>query len=161
MENILIIRSASFQQLDLNLKAICEKYKDSKIDILTHEHGVKLAEKYSVIDEIYVYPYKSGFESKNKVAALKDKKFDVVIVPVTNLSGAGFFNVLKYALTIKTDKLVMCNVISDLREINKISIYNMEVKNCLFKFIAFIFTTIFGILSLPLLMVKLKNSRKK
>lgn len=161
MENILIIRSASFQQLDLNLKAICQKYKGSKIHILTHEHGVKLAEKYSVIDEIYVYPYKAGFKSKNKVKALKDKKFDIVIVPVTNLSGAGFFNVLKYALTIKTDKIVMCNVVSDLKEINKFSIYAMEAKNCLFKFIAIIFTIIFGILSTPFLAVKLKSVKKK
>lgn len=161
MQNVLIIRSVSFQQIDLNLKAICEKYKDSKINMLTHEHGVKLAEKYSVINDIYVYPYKSGFESRNRVKELQNSKFDVVIVPVTNLSGVGFFNVLKYALTVKADKIVMCNVISDLKEINRFSIYVMEAKNCLFKFVAAIFTIIFGILSAPFLMIKLKNSKRK
>ncbi len=46
MKNILIIRSVSFQQLDLNLPAIKEKYSPCSISLLTHEHGVKLAEQF-------------------------------------------------------------------------------------------------------------------
>lgn len=160
MKKLIIIRSVSFQQLDLNLKAIKEKYPDHEISILTHEHGVKLAEKYKDIEKIYVYPYKSGFQSGNKVKEIENVKFDVVIVPVANLSGAGFFNVLKYSLTFKTDKIVMCNLVSDLKDMTRTSIYLLEASNFLFKVVSGIFTGIVSIIFIPFLFLKLKGGKK-
>ncbi|MDG0794581.1 hypothetical protein OMP38_29885 [Cohnella ginsengisoli] len=58
MQEVLIVRSVGFQQLDNNLPKIKEKFPNSRLSILTHEHGVKLAEKYGDIDRIYSYPYK-------------------------------------------------------------------------------------------------------
>ncbi|AAK80128.1 hypothetical protein BJV85_001710 [Clostridium acetobutylicum] len=161
MKKLLIVRSASFQQLDLNLKAIEKKYKDYEIDILTHEHGVKLAEKYNNIHNIYVYPYKESFKKGNKVKEIENIKFDVVIVPVTNISGAGFFNVFKYALSINSDKIIMCNVISEFKDRDRLSIYIMELSSFVFKILSGFFTCLFGIVSVPFLIFKLRAAKKK
>ncbi len=148
MKELLIIRSVSFQQLDLNLMEINKKFPDYKISLLTHEHGVKLAEKYSLIDNIYVYPYKGAFKSGNEVKKLNDKVFDVLITPVTNISGSGFLNVLDYSLSIKSKAYYMCNLISDIEEYDKSRIKVKKILNNLYILIS-------GILSLPLLVISL------
>lgn len=161
MKEILIIRSVSFQQLDLNLPAIKEKYGDCKISLLTHEHGVKLAEKYSDIERIYVYPYKSGFSIANKVKKLDDIEFDVVVVPVTNINGGGFFNVLKFSKSIKAKSRAMCNVVSDITHFTMKDIYWREVKSFLMKFVSIIGTIIISPIILVMLLIKLKSIEKK
>jgi hypothetical protein len=148
MKELLIIRSVSFQQLDLNLMEINKKFPDYKISLLTHEHGVKLAEKYSLIDNIYVYPYRGAFKSGNEVNELKDKVFDVLITPVTNISGSGFLNVLNYSRSIKSKSYYMCNLISDIEEYDKGRIISKKILNNLYILIS-------GILSLPLLIISL------
>lgn len=161
MKNILIIRSVSFQQLDLNLPAIKEKYDDCKISLLTHEHGVKLAEKYSDIDKIYVYSYKDGFNISNKVNELSNKNFDVVVVPVTNINGGGFFNVLKFSKSINTKERVMCNVISEISSFTMRNIYSLEIKSFLMKFISILATAIISPIVLMILLFKLKSIEKQ
>lgn len=160
MKNILIIRSVSFQQLDLNLPSIKEKYGQCNISLLTHEHGVKLAEKYSDINKIYVYPYKSGFNIKNKVKELEDKEFDIVIVPVTNITGGGFFNVLKFSKSIKAKERVMCNVISELKLFSMADIYAMQLKNYCMNTISFICTAILSPFVLIALLFRLNEIEK-
>lgn len=161
MKKLLIIRSVSFQQLDLNLTAIVKKYNDYEMNILTHEHGVKLAEKYSNIKKIYVYPYKSEFKKGKKVKEFENTKFDVVIVPVTNMSGAGFFNVLKYVLSINSDKIVMCNVASEFKDVSRCFIYKMEGLSLVFKVVSMILALIIEIVFMPYLLFKLIVYNKK
>jgi hypothetical protein len=160
MKNILIIRSVSFQQLDLNLPAIKEKYGECKISLLTHEHGIKLAKKYCDIDKIYVYPYKDGFNIYNKVNELSNKNFDVVVVPVTNINGGGFFNVLKFSKSINTQERVICNVISDISLFTMGKVYSLEIKSFLMKVIAISFTLILSPIVFIVLLLKLKSIEK-
>ena len=157
MKKVLIIRSVSFQQLDLNLPAIKEKYKDCSICLLTHEHGVKLAEKYSDINEIYVYPYKEGFNINNKVKELENLEFESVVVPVTNITGGGFFNVLKFSKSIKCRERVMCNVISDIKSFKMSDIYWLQVKNLLMNVISGLGTVILSPIILLCLLFRLKK----
>lgn len=161
MKNILIIRSVSFQQLDLNLSAIKVKYGECKISLLTHEHGVKLAEKYSDIEKIYVYPYKNGFNINDKVNELSNINFDVVVVPVTNINGGGFFNVLKFSKSLNAKERVICNVISDISLFTMANIYTLEIKSFVMKFISIIATVIISPIVLILLILKLKFIEKK
>ena len=161
MKNILIIRSVSFQQLDLNLPAIKEKYGECKISLLTHEHGVKLAEKYSDIEKIYVYPYKNGFNIDNKVKELSNINFDVVVVPVTNINGGGFFNVLKFSKDINAKERAICNVISDISSFTMRDIYLLEIKSFSMKFISILATVIISPVVLIVLLLKLKSIEKK
>lgn len=161
MKEILIIRSVSFQQLDLNLPAIKDKYGECRISLLTHEHGVKLAEKYSDIEKIYVYPYKSGFSIDNKVHELENKEFDVVVVPVTNINGGGFFNVLKFSKSIKCSERVICNVVSNITNFTMGDIYLREVTSFLMKFVSIIGTILISPIILLMLLIKLKSIEKK
>lgn len=160
MKKILIIRSVSFQQLDLNLPEIIKKYGECEISLLTHEHGVKLAKKYANIDNIYVYPYKGGFSYKNKVKELNDKEFDIVIVPVTNIDGGGFFNVLKFSKSIKSVKKVMCNVVSEFTEFTMADLYIKQIKNYLYRFISILASIIISPVILIILIYKLVSIRK-
>jgi len=161
MKNILIIRSVSFQQLDLNLPAIKEKYGECKISLLTHEHGVKLAEKYSDIEKIYVYPYKDGFNIVNAVNELSNINFDVVVVPVTNINGGGFFNVLKFSKSINAKERAICNVISDISSFTMGDIYLLEIRSFLMKVISILATAIISPIVLIALLLKLKFIEKK
>ncbi|NRY60045.1 glycosyltransferase family 9 protein [Clostridium beijerinckii] len=160
MKKILIIRSVSFQQLDLNLPAIKEKYGECKIYLLTHEHGVKLAEKYSDIEKIYVYPYKDGFNIANKVKELMDINFDFVVVPVTNINGGGFFNVLKFSKSINAKERVMCNVISHISLFTMGDIYLLEFKNFVMKFLSVLAIVIVSPIIIIILLFKLKFIKK-
>ena len=161
MKELLIIRSVSFQQLDKNISVITQRFPEHNIHILTHEHGVLLAQKYKMIKGIYVYPYRSGFSYGKKVPELKEKPFDVVIVPVTNLSGAGFFNVFLFSLSIKAGQRFCCNVVSDLNEFKPAEIILSGLRNVLFKLIARIGTAIFAIPMGLYLILKLRFMEKR
>lgn len=155
MKELLIIRSASFQQLDLNLPEIKKKFPNYKISILTHEHGVKLAEKYEDIEQIYIYDYKDGFSIKRKVKKFQNKVFDALIVPVTNVSGAGFSNVFLFSLSIKAKKKYQCNVISEIKEYTNKNIIIGECRRFIYKIIAGVCTVGFVIGIISLLIAKL------
>ncbi|HYH02954.1 MAG TPA: hypothetical protein VEC37_07615 [Bacillota bacterium] len=161
MKELLIIRSASFQQLDKNIGVIAERFPEHNIHILTHEHGVLLARKYKMIKEIFVYPYRSGFSYWKKTLEIKEKTFDVVIVPVTNLSGAGFFNVLLFSLSIKACQRFCCNVVSELTALSPGGILILGLKNSFFKLIAWLGTVIFAIPIGLFFLLKLKVMEKR
>lgn len=132
MQEILIIRSASFQQLDKNLPEIVRRFPDCRISLLTHEHGVQSAQKYEDLDHIYVYPHTAGFHIRRKVPEMEGKTFDGIIVLVTNLSGSGFMNVMRFALTIRAKRRYVCNLVSDIREVSAARIRMKHVLNIAF-----------------------------
>ncbi|MED4601249.1 hypothetical protein P9314_11085 [Paenibacillus validus] len=160
LKNALIIRSASFQQLDKNFPAIEEALPDHRFQMLTHEHGVKLAEKYKLLSKIYVYPYKQSFSFWRPVQEFKDQKFDCVIVPVSNLTGAGFLNVLLFSLTINAKKRYICNLISDLRPVSMVSIIGMGARSLLISAISVLVTVLLAVpltIGLPMMLRRLKK----
>jgi hypothetical protein len=161
MKRLLIIRSASMQQLDKNLKTIIKKFPDYEYHMLTHEHSVKLVEKYDVIKKIIVYPYKESFSIKRKVPELKKETYDVVIIPVTNLTGSGFFNVFQFSLSLKAKKRVVCNLVSDLWDITPGRIRWMGIKHIMMSIISMVGVVVAGAFVLLLLPLKLKGLEKK
>lgn len=161
MKELLVIRSVSFQQLDLNLLEIQKKFPGSRISLLTHEHGVKLAEKYNDIDQIYVYPYEGSFNKKYKVLELEGKSFDAIIIPVTNITGCSFLNVLAFGLGIKSKKYYMCNVISEIQEITRMKITMEKIRGNVYKILAAILTIPIVLASLVYLPFKLKSLERE
>ncbi|MED0670811.1 hypothetical protein P4S95_11435 [Aneurinibacillus aneurinilyticus] len=161
MKTLLIIRSASMQQLDKNLVEIEKRFSDYEIHMLTHEHSIKLVEKYKSIKQIYVYPYKSGFSAGNKVDELRGKEFDAVLIPVTNITGAGFFNVLRFSFMLRAKQRFICNLISDIWEVTSGEIRWMGIKNVLMSIASAILAGIAGIFVLLVLPWKLKQIEKK
>lgn len=157
MKELLIIRSVSFQQLDLNLPAIIRKFPNYNISILTHEHGVNLAKKYNNIKKIYVYKYKESFSFKRKAKNLNNKTFDILIIPVTNMTGTGFGNVFSFALTIKANKKYMCNLVSNITYITNLKIVSDIITNFIYKILSLILAILSGILLLPYTIYKFRK----
>ena len=153
MKEVLIIRSVSFQQLDKNLPVIRERYPDHKISVLTHEHGVLLTQKYKDVETVYIYPYREGFLYKNKAIEVNDQIFDAVIIPVANITGTGFFNVLKYSLSLKTGQRMICNVTSEMREIKPATIRLIGIRNGIISALSVVLT---GIMAIPLVLLPLR-----
>lgn len=161
MKELLIIRSVSFQQLDKNLIAIRERFPDHELSLLTHEHGFLLARKYKDIDLVYVYPYKESFSYRRKVRELQSKEFDTIIIPVTNLSGAGFLNVFLFSLSLKAKKRLVCNVVSEFREVTRTRILLMGLRDKLFSLFSLLFTVVVGFFAVLLLPLKLSLIQSK
>ena len=154
MKELLIIRSVSFQQLDKNLPVIRASYPDHKISVLTHEHGVLLTRKYKDVETVYIYPYREGFLYKNKAFGLQtDKNFDVVIIPVANITGAGFFNVLRFSLSIRANRRMICNVTSEMREVKPSAIRLIGIRNGMISVLSAVLT---GITAIPLILLPLR-----
>lgn len=161
MEEILIIRSAGFQQLDKNLPEIVRRFPGHRISLLTHEHGVQLASKYADIHQVYVYPYVGGFQARHKVPEFRGKKFDKVIVLVTNITGAGFSNVMNYSLTVKAKNRFVCNLVSDFRETSVFNIRSTGVRNVIFAGLAGLLTGVAALFMLALLPMQWRRIAKK
>ncbi|UJF33202.1 hypothetical protein [Paenibacillus hexagrammi] len=161
VKSALIVRSASFQQLDKNLPELEAFFPEHEFSMLTHEHGVQLAEKYKVIKHIYVYPYKASFSYWRKFKAANLPSVDAVIVPVANITGAGFFNVLLFSLSIRAKKRYLCNMISEIKEFSVVSVLLEGVLNLLYKLLAALFSLLVMIPTVLLLLVFLKKIDKK
>lgn len=155
---LLIIRSASMQQLDKNLPEILRAFPDFEIDMLTHEHSVKLVEKYDVIKNVIVYQYTGSFDSKQRVYV---DTYDAVLVLVTNLSGSSFYNVLNFSLNINAKKRFICNLVSDIWEVTPSDIKIMKVKSNTMSVLSSIATAILFIPLILILPFKLMSIQRK
>jgi ADP-heptose:LPS heptosyltransferase len=157
----LIIRSASFQQLDKNLPEILKNLSEYQFDLLTHEHGVRLAEKYAQIDKIFIYPYRASFHRKSRVKELEKESYDAVIVLVTNLTGAGFLNVIQYATTIRSREYLLCNLVSRLTPFTRRIVAIDQFKSSVLKLIAALGTIVMAPLFLIGLLIGMPVIRIK
>lgn len=106
--NILIIRSTSNQHLALVVRRLKEEYPQATMDVLTHTHSVESIGELDGIRDIVSYP-PSQYFTPFLLPALK-KKYPVVVVPVSNLTGSGYENVLLLALRLKKEKIFLCNL---------------------------------------------------
>ena len=154
MEKLLIVRSASFQQLDMNLSAIQARFPRHEIHLLTHEHGAKLAQSYKDISVIHTYPYRSSFSLIRPVHFL-DVKFSTIIVLVANESGAGFLNVLRFALQIPALEYYVCNLVSELRRFSKSEIRRRRVESIVFRVLSSVLVAPILVFSIPFLCIQL------
>jgi hypothetical protein len=136
LKEILIIRSVSFQQLDKNLPVIRRAFAPCRISILTHQHGRVLAEKYGDLDRVYVYPFSGAFRWAKKIPDLPGRRFDAIIIPVSNLSGVGFLNVLLFSLGIQAQERWICNLRSDLRRIDKARLMGQAMVSFMIRILA-------------------------
>ncbi len=165
-KRVLIIRSASFQQLDNNLASILEQFKDWELHLLTHEHGRRLAEKYKDFSAILVYPYLGPFQRNTAIPDLPSRKYDAVLVLVANLSGAGFANVFDFASSLGAAGLYQCNLVGEIRSLKPSDLAAGRHRDILCRLCGTIFGTVLGLacavwftLSLPV--GKLTSLRRK
>ena len=140
-KKILIIRSISMQQLDNLMSKLYTEYPEDDLYILTHSHAIKRCEKYKNITEIIDYERINNFSIFHIPKNINEHDFDIIIIPVTNISGVGFFNVFLMSLRIKSKKLFLYNLQSKKKERKKREIIFNFFKSILFSTIS-IFVTI-------------------
>jgi hypothetical protein len=145
-KRLLIIRSASFQQLDSNLLVIRKKFPDSEIHLLTHQHGSKLSEKFLEVKFIHIYPYKESFHSKRRAPEVEKIYFDDVVILVSNVTGAGFANVFDFSKQINARHLHICNLRSDIDQLSPADIQRIHFKDTLNKTVGYILGIPLGLL---------------
>ena len=104
---ILIIRSTSNQHLALVVRRLKEEYPQGNMDILTHAHSVESIGELDGVRDILSYP-PSQYFTPFLLPVLK-KNYSLVVVPVSNLTGSGYENVLLLALRLKKEKILLCN----------------------------------------------------
>jgi len=107
-KNILIIRSTSNQHLALVVRRLKEEYPQGNMDVLTHAHSAESIGELDGIRDILSYP-PSQYFTPFLLPAPK-KNYPVVVVPVANLTGSGYENVLLLALRLKKEKILLCNL---------------------------------------------------
>ncbi|KJU82376.1 conserved hypothetical protein, membrane [Candidatus Magnetobacterium bavaricum] len=153
MKRVLIIRSTGFQHLDRILGRLKDSYSQSEICLLTHQHGKPLAEKYADINHVYVYPHTGAFSPLRVPDELVREVFDVVIVPVGNITGSGFLNVLLLSFRIRADSRLICNISLDFRPLTRLALIISLLKGIVFTVIAGVITVVTSLLLLLLWIV--------
>jgi hypothetical protein len=161
MAKLLIIRSVSFQQLDKALPVMRQAYPGARVELLTHEHGVAQAHAMPGIDGVRVYPYRGGFSWWRPVPVLRGEMYDAVVVPVANATGAGFWNVCLFALTIKARTRVLCKVTSELTELTRVRILAGALKRGTLVPLAALGAVMLGLVVLPILPLLLWRMRAR
>ncbi len=110
MDTVLIIRSVSLQQLDNTCRQVQAAFPGSAIDLLTHEHALEQCLKYSGLRRVIAYEYSKDFSPLRPAGNLRGKRYDKVIVPFSNISGAGFLKVMLFALRLRSKGIFSCNL---------------------------------------------------
>lgn len=168
VKRVLIIRSVSFQQLDKSLVAVRQRFPGAELHLLTHSHGLEQAAGYKDIVRVIDYGSRKNFSSHHIPSSLAGGvSYDAIIVPVTNITGVGFLNVLGVAFRIDSKQVFICNLVSDFREVPRRSIVFLNVRASLLTVLATFFTIPFFIIMLPVLSIMFifqglgKRSKKK
>jgi hypothetical protein len=96
--NILVYRTVRTEEMGYVIKAICDKYGDSNITVITRPENKVTMESIEDVNEVVIYS-NNIFEFNKKLISqiieLKKYKFDVVIIP-TNGNIEGYRNVYKF-----------------------------------------------------------------
>ncbi|MBF0536986.1 MAG: hypothetical protein HQL03_01900 [Nitrospirae bacterium] len=161
MKKVLIIRSTGFQHLDRILSKLREAYPQGEICLLTHQHGKPLAQKYADINHVYVYPYTGAFSFLRVPKELKGQHFDAVIVPVGNITGAGFLNVLLFSFRVRTDSRLICNISLDLIPLTRLALTASLLRSSVYTAIAGGVTAVTSLLFLLLWIMSSLPQRKR
>ncbi|MZP29443.1 hypothetical protein GTO91_06960 [Heliobacterium undosum] len=106
----LLIRSVPFQQLDKIVPALVRQYPGMKLAVLTHSHGREMAASYREVDEVLIYPEVGSFDQAKVPEAVRSRQWDMVVTPVANVSGSGFYNVLRFGLAIPARQHAQVNL---------------------------------------------------
>ncbi|MBF0337685.1 MAG: hypothetical protein HQL05_07605 [Nitrospirae bacterium] len=164
MKRVLIIRSTGFQHLDRILGKLKDKYPQGEICLLTHQHGKPLAEKYAEISNVYVYPHTGAFSflraPYEPTSELKSRAFDVVIVPVGNVTGAGFLNVFLFSFRLRAETRLMCNISLEFKPLTRLALTVSLLKGIAFTAVAGVITVVVSLLFLILWIVGSVAGRK-
>ncbi|MBI3582468.1 MAG: hypothetical protein HY096_00780 [Nitrospinae bacterium] len=131
---ILFIKSTSIQHLALSFERVMERFKCGvrnaecgitskiQIDVLAHPHAVDSLKGFGFINRIIPYNSKGNFSPlhifRGYISNIRKEKYDMVIVPFNNMSGAGYENVMALAICTGAGHIVTCNRTGDTKALD-------------------------------------------
>ncbi len=119
--NVLVIRSASTQQLSYNLDAIKTKFMNCKLILLTHAHNFQGNKYFKEFNRISLFESREAFNKKDLPKELIKEKFQAVVILCSNLTGKGYGNILDMVSILNFEKLYFLNKLSEYIEIKDLS----------------------------------------
>jgi hypothetical protein len=157
--------------------------------LLTHSHGVERAQTYEALSGIIDYNSRRNFSffhvpdfqrterqktednhgenengknenGKNENRINKNRRYEAVVVPVSNMTGVGFLNVIAMTLRIPAESVYICNMNSEMLRISKTRIFFKVIGASFFSLISGLLTVPLLILGLPVLLISLAGKGK-
>lgn len=116
---VLILRSVSLQQLDQNLPAVQAAFPGAEFHLLTHPHAVAECHKVPGLAQVIPLPSAAPFSPFRLPGGIRRQGYAATVVPVSNLSGAGFANVFLTALASGAQEIYRCDLVSEITRIEK------------------------------------------
>lgn len=146
--NALLVRSTSLQHTALVLDKLKIRFQTIRLDILTHTHAVESLKSLTGVREIIKFPYKGSFGGSRLYTGslskiLINKKYDLVVVPVENISGIGYENVIAMAAGIRPLKIAVCNKAGEISVMSRLDVWWFLLKGYMFYPAAVIFSLYF------------------
>jgi len=159
---LLIVRSVSFQQLDLLLPPLRGAFPEHRFELLTHAHGLAIARTYPEFQVVHSYPHAGSFRFGMPVPDLGSTEFDVVLVPVASMGGGGYFNVLLFAFGLAARQRLICLPDGSIRPLTAGGVLARAARHLGLALVAGLAAVPLGLaamLALPLILGGLKRSR--
>jgi hypothetical protein len=180
---ILFIKSTSLQHLALSFEKVMEAVKSYKfevlslkgktfpqysilntqdftIDVLAHSHAFDSLKGFGFIDKIIKYNFLSNFSPINIFRGyfrdIRRERYDMVVVPFNNISGAGYENVMAMAVCTGAENIATCNKMGEVKLIPYKNALLKTMKGYLFYPLALLMTvalSVVGMIGILLLMI--------
>jgi len=114
MDKGLLIRATSVQHTAYVIQRLQNVYPGTKIDIMTHPHASESVKDLLKEGSIIPYRYKGNFSLMgilitSLLVKLRQRNYDMVIIPTENTYGTGYENVIALAVFLLPKQVVLCN----------------------------------------------------
>ncbi|MEK6591123.1 MAG: hypothetical protein AABZ11_10650 [Nitrospinota bacterium] len=174
---ILFIKSTSLQHLALSFEKVMELPPPTHsqdgcpalltkegggvvIDVLAHSHAFDSLKGFGFIDKIIKYNSLSNFSPINIFRGyfrdIRRERYDMVVVPFNNISGAGYENVMAMAVCTGAGNIATCNKMGEVKLIPYKNALLKTMKGYLFYPLALLMTvalSVVGMIGILLLMI--------
>lgn len=120
VKKILLFRSARMWHVESIIKALKNKFKDSRITVIAQPNVKKELQQIKEVDNVIFYDnvfFDSNTFPKDIIREIRSEKFDMAIVPYNNQNGNGYRNVEKIGLEIHSKSLIAINIENEIIDI--------------------------------------------
>ena len=142
MKKLLVIRSVSFQQLDLQSENLGKRFVGYESHLLTHPHGADIAGTLNGFDEVITYQKSGNFSFWHYDRKSIAKNYDAVVIPICNKAVFGYLNVIFFSLRIATSARYICDGHGNINKLSPWDILKMLGLSAIAKPVALLLSTL-------------------
>jgi hypothetical protein len=101
---VLLLRSISFQLLDLQWPRLTGRFAGQPVTILTHDHSLAEASGYPGVSRVIRYPGRGRFHWRMARQAVAGQHYRQLVVPLSTAGGGGQLNLVWAGLMLPADE---------------------------------------------------------